>query len=147
MTPQINWQKIRNEFNRLSDVENLKSEVQRIGTEIRKFDFHTVLSPAAAAKVKAFEKRYATLMRTISQGQRQMDREFNRILREIKGRRAVVNKMVREQKNKLEKVSTDLRKRWAKSPARKAAASGRVKARTTASRVRKAAKKTTRKKA
>jgi GTP1/Obg family GTP-binding protein len=117
MNTQVNWQKIRSEFNRLADVDTLKSEVQRIGTEIRKFDFHTVLSPAAQQKVKAFEKRYTTLMRTISQAQRQMDREFNRIMREIKTRRKDVNKAVTQQKTKLEAVSKQFKKNFSKKSA------------------------------
>ncbi len=131
MNTQVNWQKIREEFNRLADVEALKAEVQRIGTEIRNFDYHTVLTPTAKQKVKAFEKRYATLMRTISQGQRQMDREFNRILREIKVRRTDVNKIVKEQKAKLERVSGEFKKRWANAPKRSAAGSNTTAQRTT----------------
>jgi hypothetical protein len=112
MNTQVNWKKIRGEFQRLADVEKLKTEVSRIGTEIRKFDFHSVLSPAAATKVKTFEKRYTELMRTIHQAQRQMDREFNRILRQIKVHRSDVNKVVAQQKDKLEKASTVLKKRF-----------------------------------
>ncbi len=120
MTGQVNWDKIRSEINRLTDVDQLKSEVQRIGTEIRKFDFHTVLSPAAQTKMKKFEKRYATLMRSISQAQRQMDREFNRILRQIKTHRTDIEKTVSQQKTKLEKASLGLRKRFTKKAAGKA---------------------------
>lgn len=117
MNTQVNWKKIRSEFNRLADVDTLKGEVQRIGSEIRKFDFHTVLSPAAQQKVKTFEKRYSTLMRTISQAQRQMDREFNRIMREIKTRRKDVNKAVTQQKTKLEAVSKQFKKNFSKKAA------------------------------
>ncbi len=117
MTTQVNWKKIRSEFNRLADVDTLKSEVQRVGAEIRNFDFHTVLSPAAQQKVKTFEKRYSNLMRTISQAQRQVDREFNRILREIKTRRKDVNKAVTQQKSKLEAVSKQFKKNFSKKSA------------------------------
>lgn len=117
MNTQVNWKKIRSEFNRLADVDTLKGEVQRIGSEIRKFDFHTVLSPAAQQKVKTFEKRYSTLMRTISQAQRQMDREFNRIMREIKTRRRDVNKAVTQQKSKLEAASKQFKKNFSKKAA------------------------------
>ncbi len=136
MNTQVNWKKIRSEFQRLADVDKLKSEVQRIGSEIRKFDFHSVLSPSAATKVKTFEKRYAELMRTIHQAQRQMDREFNRIMRQIKGHRSDVTKVVAQQKSKLEKVSRDMQKRFTKK------AAGPVRTAGTPSR-----KKTTRKKA
>lgn len=115
MTTQVNWQRIRSELQRLADVEELKSEVHRIGTEIRKFDFHSVLSPSAAQKVKTFEKRYSELMRTIHKAQRQMDREFNRVLRQVKTHRSDVTKVVAQQKQKLEKLSTDFRKRFSKT--------------------------------
>jgi hypothetical protein len=117
MNTQVNWKKIRDELQRFADVDKLKSEVQRIGTEIRNFDFHSVLSPAAQAKVKNFEKRYSELMRTIQSAQRQMDREFNRILRQIKAHRSDVGKVVDQQKTKLEKVSRQMRKRFTKKAA------------------------------
>lgn len=109
MSTQANWQKIRNEFSRLTNVDELRSEVHRIGTELRKFDFHSVLSPTAKARVKMFERRYAELMRTMQQAQRQVDREFNRILRQIKAQQTTVNKVVYQQKAKL----NDLGKKFA----------------------------------
>ncbi len=108
MNTQASWRRIKNELHKLTDVNQLKSEVQRIGNELRNFDFHTVLSPTAQAKVKMFERRYADLMRTMQQAQRQMDRELNKILRQIKNRRVDVTKVVKEQKSKL----NDLRKRF-----------------------------------
>lgn len=114
MNTQVNWQKIRSEIERLADVDALKTEVQRIGTEIRNFDLQTVLSPKAQAKMKAFEKRYTVLMRTISTAQRQIDRELNKVLRQVKVRRADVNKVVSQQRMKLEKASNEFRKRFLK---------------------------------
>lgn len=115
MNTQVNWKKIRDEFQRLTDVDKIKSEVSRIGNEIRKFDYNTVLSPAAQARVKTFEKRYMELMRTIHQAQRQADREFNRILRQIKVHRKDVDKVVAQQKQKLEQASSVLKKRFKKT--------------------------------
>lgn len=127
MNTQVNWKKIRNEFQRLADVDQLKSEVQRIGGELRKFDLNTVLSPKAQARVKVFEKRYAELMRTLQTAQRQMDREVNRILRQIKVHRADVNSVVNQQKNKLEKVSRDFKKRFTAKMAYARTASSKAK--------------------
>lgn len=101
MRTQASWQRIRNEFQRLTDVDQLKSEVHRIGNELRKFDFHAVLSPSAQARVKSFERRYAELMRTMQTAQRQVDREFNKILRQVKTQRGSVTKVMTQQKNKL----------------------------------------------
>lgn len=141
MNTQVNWQKIRSEFQRLADVEKLKGEVQRIGGELRKFDYHSVLSPAAQQKVKKFEKRYAHLMRSLQQAQRQVDREFNRILRQIKVHRTDVNKVVAQQKTKLEKVSTQFKKRFSKKASGTKRAAGGVakKAKTTTARKRRKA--------
>jgi hypothetical protein len=136
MNTQVNWKKIRQEFTRLADVDKLKSEVQRIGQEIRGFNFQAVLSPSAQDKVKHFEKRYSELMKTIHQAQRQMDREFVKIIGQIKGHRVDVNKAVAQQKEKLEKVSADLQKRFTKS-----AAAGTAK-KTAKTPTKKAAKKT-----
>jgi hypothetical protein len=133
MNPQVNWQKIRTELQRFADVDKLKTEVQRIGQELRSFDFHSVLSPSAQTKVKTFEKRYAELLRTIHQAQRQMDREFNRILRRIHVHRNDVSKAVNQQKHKLEKVSHELQKRFTKKAAG-SSKTARTSARTTASR-------------
>ncbi|MGE4132528.1 MAG: DUF4286 family protein [Bdellovibrionales bacterium] len=104
MNTQANWQRIRDEIQRLTSVDELKTEVHRIGTEIRKFDFHTMLSPAAQAKVKVFERRYANLMRSVQQAQRQVDREFNRLMRQIKTRKTDVSKAMKQQKSKLQDI-------------------------------------------
>jgi predicted nucleic acid-binding Zn-ribbon protein len=101
MSTQASWQRIRNEFTRLTDVEQLKNEVHRIGNELRKFDFHAVLSPSAQARVKMFERRYAELMRTMQTAQRQVDREFNKVLKQVKTRRGTVEKVLAQQKDKL----------------------------------------------
>lgn len=115
MNPQVNWQKIRDEFQRLTDVEQLKTEVHRIGSELRKFDLQSVLSPAAQEKVKHFEKRYAELVRTLTKAQTQVDREFNRLMKQIKDHRADVTKVMNEQKGKLEKISSELKRRFVRT--------------------------------
>lgn len=143
MNTQVNWQKIRNEFSRITDVESLKTEVQKIRKELSKFDLNSVLSPAAAQKVKSFEKRYSNLMRTVHQAQRQVDREFNRILREVKVRRADVNRVVADQKSRIEKASNELRKYWAKSAAKPAGSTKK----STGAKKKTSARKTTKKKA
>ena len=112
MNSQASWSKLRTELQRLTDVEHLKNEANRIGAELRNFDFQKVLSPTAQARVKIFEKRYAELMRTVHQAQRQMDREFNRLMRQVKTQKAGVTKTLNQHRSKLEKASMDLRKRF-----------------------------------
>src|ERR1700753_293625 len=91
MNPQVNWQKLRSELNKLTDVAKLKEDLQKIATEIRKFDFYTVLTPHAQERVKLFEKKYADLLKTIHQAQRQVDREVNKIIRQVKGHRLMAD--------------------------------------------------------
>jgi hypothetical protein len=143
MATQVNWKKIRQEFNRFADVDKLKSEVQRIGSEIREFNFQSVLSPSAQTKVKKFEKRYNELMKSIHTAQRQVDKEFNKVITQIKGQRIDVKKAVAEQKQKLEKASTDFQKRFSKKAAA-AAGTKKKAAKTTAKKT--ATKKTATKK-
>lgn len=128
MNTQASWQKIRNEFTRLTDVNQLKTEVQRIGNELRKFDFHSVLSPSAQTRVKKFERRYAELMRTMQTAQRQVDREFNKIMRQVKEQRGAVTKAMMEQKSALD----TLRKKFTAGSAKmkKAAKKSSTKAKT-----------------
>jgi len=122
MNPQVNWQKLKGELNKLTDVAKLKQDLQKIATEIRKFDFHTILTPDAKERVKAFEKKYAELIKTIHQAQRQVDREVNKILRQVKGsailadgRLENIRRVAFDQKDRLTKITKDLRKRFGKT--------------------------------
>jgi hypothetical protein len=142
ISSQVSWQKIRNELQRLSDVDELRSEVQRISKEIRKFDFHSVLSPTAQAKVKMFEKRYAVLMRSLHKAQRQVDRELNRVVRNLHTHRSDVSTAFNQQKQKLEKITADFQKRFGKATKGKKKAPLGRKAKTTA---KKSARTSTRK--
>lgn len=103
MNPKINWQALTN---------TLKSEVQRVTAEIKNFDYQAVLTPAAQQKVKEFEKSYAQVMKRLQKVQRQADREFNRVLRQVKTQQATMMDVVGEQKSRLEKMSVDLKKRF-----------------------------------
>lgn len=124
MNPQVNWQKIRDEFSKLADVNRLRGELNRLTDEFRNFDFHNVLSPSAQEKVKTFEKKYADILKTVHQAQRQVDREFNRVLRQVKGHRLLadmnlehIRKSAVQQRERLEKVAQDLRGRMQKPSA------------------------------
>lgn len=127
MNPQVNWDKIKGELNKLADVGRLKQDLQKIATDIRKFDFHTILTPDAQERVKAFEKKYADLIKTVHQAQRQVDREVNKILRHVKGSALLadvklenIRRVAFDQRERLNKVTQDLRKRFTKTPKKKA---------------------------
>lgn len=126
MNPQVNWQKLKGELNKLTDVARLKHDLQKIATEIRKFDFHTVLTPQAQERVKVFEKKYAHLIKTVHQAQRQVDREVNKIIRQVKGHRLLadvklesIRRVAHDQRERLTKVTEDFRKRLGVSGGKK----------------------------
>jgi hypothetical protein len=142
MNPQVNWQKLRGELNKLADVGKLKQDLQKIASELRKFDFHTILTPEAKERVKTFEKKYAELIKTVHQAQRQVDREVNKILRQVKGSAILadvklenIRRVAFDQRERLNKVTQDLRKRFAKTTKKKGKrkSTGTRKTKTTAS--------------
>lgn len=94
MSIQINWNKIRNEVTRLSDVNVLKSEVQKISDDVRNFDYQKILSPNAKKKVKEFEKKYTKVMKSVQSAQRQVDREFNKIVRQVQEKRQTAEQQI-----------------------------------------------------
>lgn len=127
MNPQVNWQKIKGELNKLTDVAKLKQELQKLASDIRKFDFHTILTPEAQERVKTFEKKYAELLKTVHQAQRQVDREVNKILRQVKGSALLadvklenIRRVAFDQRERLNKATQDLRKRFGKTAKKKA---------------------------
>lgn len=116
MAIDINWSKIRNEVSRLSDVNVLKSEVQKITKEVKNFDYHTILSPSAKKKVKEFEKKYTRVMKSVHSAQRQVDREFNKLFRQVQDHRQTAEQKIVElknlaetQKQKIDRLAADLK--------------------------------------
>jgi hypothetical protein len=123
---QVNWTKLRAELNKLSDVGKLRQDLQRIASDLRKFDFHTVLTPQALERVKTFEKKYSDLIKTVHQAQRQVDREMTKIIRHVKGHRLLadvkldtIRRMAQDQSVQLTKAAQTLKKRWNGKPLRK----------------------------
>jgi hypothetical protein len=152
MAVQLNldWNKIRQEINRLSDINVIKSEVHKVRDEIKNFDYQSYLSPTAKKRVKDVEKRYNKLMKTVGSAQRQLDREFNKLIRQIQTHRDTaqsridaLKKLAEEQKSKLKnKVSFNGAASSGKT-SKKGASSARKKKSTTSAAKKTAAKKTT----
>jgi uncharacterized phage infection (PIP) family protein YhgE len=124
----LDWNKI----NRLSDLEVLKSEIQKVRDEVKHFDYQAYISPTAQKKVKDFEKRYNKLMKTVGSAQRQLDREFNKLIRQVQKHRDTAEDRIDqlkiladEQKNKIEKmastITSKVTKTTRKAPAKKTA--------------------------
>lgn len=108
----LNWNKIRTEINRLSDLNALKSEIQKVTNEVKSFDYQNLLSPTAKGRVKDFEGRYNKFMKTVGSAQRQLDREFNKLLRQIQKHRSTaeerleyIKTLADQQKSKIDKMA------------------------------------------
>lgn len=126
VAPQVNWEKLKDELNKIANVERLKSEVQRISHEIKKFDINARLSPTARERLKTMESKYFEISKTITRTQRQVDREFNRVLRNLKDQRQKAEKgldfvlqTAQEQRRRLEKAGKDIKSRVLEATGRK----------------------------
>ncbi|MBX7231772.1 MAG: hypothetical protein K1X29_06775 [Bdellovibrionales bacterium] len=115
---QFNWSKLKAELNKITYIERLKTEVQRFGQELRKFDINAHLSPQAKQRLKAVEAKYQEVTKSLGKTQRQLDREMARVLRNFKVQRelaekglAFVKTTALEQRQKLEVVGAKLKDR------------------------------------
>jgi len=117
MNYELDWNKIKKELNKFTDVDRLQDEVKKIKTEIKKFDVNTVLSSGNQARLKQLEGKYGNLMKSIHRAQRQFDLEFNKLLRRFKTTQTEAKKTLKnvrglaeEQKVKFDKASKAIRK-------------------------------------
>lgn len=146
----LDWTKIKKEVNRLSDLEVLRTEIQKVRDEVKNFDYQGFLSPSAQQRVKDFEKRYNKLMKTVGSAQRQIDREFSKLIRQVQKHRdtaedriSMLKKLAEEQKNKLDKVAKDFSGGTSTKKKKKKTASKKAASKVTK---KKTAKKTSRRK-
>lgn len=113
---QVNWAKVKAELNKYADLERLKGEVHRLSEELKKFDINSHLSPSAKDRLKSVEAKYHDISKTLHRTQRQVDREVNRVLRNLKTQRAraekglkMVKSVALDQRKKLEKASAEIK--------------------------------------
>lgn len=72
---------IREELQKLTDVEYLKKELSRAANEIRKFDVDKLnLSPEAKSKLRKVEKRFHEVVDRLRVMEKQVDSEVNKII-------------------------------------------------------------------
>jgi ABC-type dipeptide/oligopeptide/nickel transport system ATPase subunit len=111
-----NWRNRLDELIAVKSVDDLKSELVKLGgeihSEIQKFDIHEHLSPQAKEKIKNLESAYTDVLKSLHRVQKQVDREFNKTLRVLKKTRkdaekhiSGMRKKVGTHKTKLEKVT------------------------------------------
>jgi hypothetical protein len=122
MNPQVNWAKIKAEINKLADLDHVKTEVKRIAEEIRKFDINKRLSPTAKQRLKNVESKYHEVTSRLNRTQRQIDREFNRVLRFLNQNRSkakdgldMVKQTASDQRRRLKRVGDEIRNRVLKT--------------------------------
>lgn len=84
MAKAIDWNKIRNELNKMANLDKITSELKKVRAELSHGDFHSILTPSALARVKRVEKKYSDLVKRAHKAQLQIDREVNRIMRQVK---------------------------------------------------------------
>ena len=94
MAFELNINKVKEEIQKLSNLEYVKSELKRLTEEIRQFDVQKRLSPTARKRLRGLESRYENWMRSLSKAQKQLDREFSKALRNIKKTHTQVQKRI-----------------------------------------------------
>lgn len=67
---------LKKEFVRLTDVEELKKELNRLAAEIRAFDLSTAIPTAQRVRL---EKRYRELKKVLTDLQKRVDRSFAKV--------------------------------------------------------------------
>lgn len=76
---------IREELQKLTDVEYLKKELSRAANEIRNFDVDKMnLSPEAKAKLRTLEKRFKEVVKKLRIMEKQVDAEVNKFVSILK---------------------------------------------------------------
>lgn len=104
---------IRAELAKLTDLDYLKKEINKVAKEIRNFDIdHLPLSPQAKDRLHQLEKRFDELRSRLTQLQKQMDTEVNKFM-------AIVKKTRAEAESRLQKVGLTKKKKKKKSGTRK----------------------------
>ena len=78
---------IREELQKLTDVEYLKKELSRAAKEIRNFDIDTLnVSPEAKAKLRTLEKRFKEAVKKLRVMEKQVDAEVKKTRDEAESR-------------------------------------------------------------
>jgi len=75
---------IKSELQRLTDLKFLKTELNRIGTEISKFNLNLKLPPAAKSRLRQLERQLRDLRKRMTSLQKQVDREVNKFVKVLR---------------------------------------------------------------
>lgn len=82
---KADFNSIREELQKLTDVEYLKKELSRAANEIKNFDVEKLnLSPENKAKLKTLEKRFNEIVKRVRALEKQIEPEVNKLVAMIK---------------------------------------------------------------
>ncbi len=88
---------IREELQKLTDVDYLKKELSRAAKEIRNFDVDKMnVSPEAKAKLHKLEKRFKEVVKKLRVMEKQVDAEVNKYILILKKTRDEAETRLRE---------------------------------------------------
>lgn len=121
----LDWQKIRTELAKIKDMQTLKEELHKLSTEIKKIDLDSNLVPQARKQLASLQNRYETFVVQLSSAQKQLDREFNRVWRQMRQTKVQAQSTLKMAKKDVLKHGTSLDK-MAKSLAKTIASSAKA---------------------
>lgn len=104
----LDWQKIKTEVSKLRNVESVKAELNKIAHDLKKVDIRAQLGPQAKQKIADIEKRYERFLVTFSTAQKQFDREFNKVVRQLKITRSEAQTRFSQTKKEVLKAGANL---------------------------------------
>jgi hypothetical protein len=99
MRPDLN--SLKKELSRLTDIKYLKKELNRIAGEVRNFQVRDLpLTPQARQRIEQLEKRFRELMKNLAQVQKQVDTNFDKLMKVVrrkgKSRKATAKKAAKK---------------------------------------------------
>ena len=108
---------LKKELGRLTDVDYLKKEINRVAAEVKKFDVHAHLNPKSRARLEHLEERFANLIGTLQHLQKQVDASLDKFITLV-GKNSDLNKKKNAVKTSVKKAKATVKK--AKSSVKKA---------------------------
>lgn len=108
---------LKKELSRLTDINYLKKEINRVAAEVKKFDVHSHLNPKSRARLEHLEARFADLIGTLQQLQKQVDASLDKFI-SLVGKNSELNKQRNAVKTSAKKAKATVKK--AKASVKKA---------------------------
>jgi hypothetical protein len=75
---------LKKELGRLTDVNYIKKELNRVAGEIKRFDVHMHLTPQAKERLENLEERFARALKSLQDLQRQVDSSLEHFIKNVR---------------------------------------------------------------